>query len=521
MKEKFMAKSGLAIVVLCLMLGACSPKDPVETSTQDDVLETTTQEMNSSVEETTKTPETPVIEPESNTINTSDWEKYKVVREGDWDQNRGLDQLRVYSEEMEGSEYTIGLELIISGKKPYVSELPWSVSYEDLLMGDFDGDGQQEYGIVFDIHANGANGGCGMLLLDYEEEQWVELTETEPFLFTGFSYEVISDEGGWYHIIGRESGLEHMVQGEEIPETDGGEVTPFWVWAVVEGETQDHIQIWQYAAGGHKINQIGDVVTTFGVKDGQLSIVDEYVSQDLMAYDVFQAEPIGRRHSMVELGGAYYVRHVNPAGMVLECAPEHHTYETLKQYESFFVPFSSWGIDLMSTGIESSIELSVLCFYDEWVQHWDPEQRYYIGFYADGDRLTINRAEQIPSQQNFSRRWSGMFYRVKPQGDQWEIYPVEYVEESDEQRLQELMQQGWNLEEVPYSDMYHFYMFVYDTEKHLVRSAENIRYYAIDAYGIYPISRDELRLKEGEYSGDYRLVIKDGVVECILDHWLP
>jgi hypothetical protein len=312
------------------MLGACSPKDPVETSTQDDVLETTTQELNESVEETIETPTTPVTKPESDTINTSDWGKYKVVREGDWDQNRGLDQLRVYSEEMEGSEYTIGLELIISGKKPYVSELPWLVSYEDLLMGDFDGDGQQEYGIVFDIHANGANGGCGMMLLDYEEEQWVELTETEPFLFTGFSYEVISDEGGWYHSIGDESGLEHMVQGEEIPETDGGEVTPFWLWAVIEGETQDYIQIWQYAAGGHKVNQIGDVVTTFGIKDGQLSIVDEYVSQDLMEYDVFTANHINERHGIRGWWGVYYVRQIHPAGMVLECAPEHHIYEELK-----------------------------------------------------------------------------------------------------------------------------------------------------------------------------------------------
>ena len=521
MKKRYMVKSWLAIVGLSLMLGACNPKDPVETSTQDDVLETTTQELNESVEETTETPTTPVTKPESDTINNSDWGKHKVVREGDWDQNRGLDQLRVYSEEMEGSEYTIGLELIVSGKKPYVSELPWSVSYEDLLMGDFDGDGQQEYGIVFDIHANGANGGCGMMLLDYVEEQWVEVTETEPFLFTGFSYEVISDEGGWYHIIGRESGLEHMVQGEEIPETDGGEVTPFWLWAVVEGETQDHIQIWQYAAGGHKINQIGDVVTTFGVKDGQLSIVDEYVSQDLMAYDVFQANHIDEKLGIRGWWGVYYVRQIHPAGMVLECAPEHPIYEELKQYERFFVPFASQDVLLMSTGIEPSIELPILCSYEELVQHWEPEQRYHIGFDMEGDRLIINHVEQVPSQQNFSGRWNGMFYRVKPQGDRWEIYPVEYVEESDEQRLQELIQQGWNLEEVLYDDMYHFYMFVYDTEKQLVRPAEDIRYYAIDLYATHAISPEELRLEEGTYSGNYRLVVKDGVVECILDYWVP
>ena len=74
---------------------------------------------------------------------------------------------------------------------------------------------------------------------------------------------------------------------------------------------------------------------------------------------------------------------------------------------------------------------------------------------------------------------------------------------------------------INYDDMYHYYTFIYETEKQLARPAENIRYYVIDSYGIYPVSRDELRLKEGEYSGDYRLVVKDGVVECILDHWLP
>ena len=97
---------------------------------------------------------------------------------------------------------------------------------------------------------------------------------------------------------------------------------------------------------------------------------------------------------------------------------------------------------------------------------------------------------------------------------------ADFVTQVDFQ-VQELIQQGWNLEEVLYDDMYHYYMFVYDTEKQLVRPAEDIRYYAIDWYAIHAISPDELRLEEGTYSGDYRLVIKDGVVECILDHWLP
>ena len=64
-------------------------------------------------------------------------------------------------------------------------------------------------------------------------------------------------------------------------------------------------------------------------------------------------------------------------------------------------------------------------------------------------------------------------------------------------------------------------MFVYDTEKQLVRPAEDIRYYAIDLYATHAISPEELRLEEGTYSGNYRLVVKDGVVECILDYWVP
>ncbi len=506
-------------LVMFLMMAACGPTDPMETENATETTDITIQESEEIFQET----ETSAGDKNQGTIDITGWGDPTVELGGDWNGDRSWDQLRVYDEDLEGSLYTTGLQLNISGKKPYVFQAPWDVSYEDFLKGDFDGDGDLEYAFVFDIHAQGANGGCGMVIVDYADGQWVEITQQEPFLFTGFSYEVVSDEGGWYHIIGQESGQEHMVQGEEIPETDVGTVTPFWLWAVVEGETQDYLQIWQYAAGGHKINQIGDVVTTFGVKDGQLEIVDEFVSQDLIMYDGSMAKIVGRNHSMAELGGAYYVRLINPAGMVLECATEHEHYEELKRYEKFWVPFHSQETLFLSTKIEPVMELQVLCSYEELVQHWDPEQLYEIVFHIDRDRLTITTAKQIASEQTISGRWDGPLYQVLKNGDRLEILPIEYVKESNTKRLDELAQQGWDLEKLFFDDIYHHYMVEYETERQMVQLTEDTRYYGIDSYGIVRATEDEMYFCEDDIrnSGDYRIVVEQGKVVCILLHLAP
>lgn len=506
-------------LMISFIMVACGPNVPMETDSMTETPDVTIQES----EDLYQVLETAVEDKNQGIIDTSDWGQPTVELGGDWNGDRSWDQLRVYDEEMEGSLYTIGLQLNISGRKPYVFRLPGANTYEDFLKGDFDGDGDMEYAFVIDLHAQGANGGYGMMLVDYVDGQWIEITQQEPFLFTGFSYEVISDEGGWYHIIGQESGQEHMVQGEEIPETDGGIVTPFWLWAVIEGETQDYLQIWQYAAGGHKVNQICDVVTIFGVKEGQLEIVDEFVSRDLMMYDGFMAELVGRNHSMAELGGAYYVRQINPAGMVLECAPKHENYEALKNYESFFVPFSSRDVEFLTTGIEPIIELQVLCSYEELAQHWDPEQLYEIAFHIDGERLTITTAKQIASEQTISGRWDGPLYQVLKKEDRLEILPIEYVKETDAQRLAELKQQGWELEKIFFDDIYRHYMVEYETERQTVQLTEETRYYGIDSYGIVRATEDEMYFREDNIrnSGDYRIVVEQGKVFCILLHLAP
>ena len=513
----------ILIMVMGFAVMACGPGDPIGTSAQTETPEATIQEREDITEEpyTQEDPqkETEMLpDVEQTQIDTSGWGQPLEEMSGDWNGDGGHDQLLIYQEELEGSTYTIGIQLKISGRKPYIFQTPGANTYEDFLRGDFDGDGEVEYGIVIDLQAQGANGGYGMVLVDYVDGQWVEITQQEPFLFTGFTYEVISDEGGWYHIIGQESGLEHMVQGEEIPETDGGLVTPFWLWAVIDGEDQDYLQIWQYAAGGHKVNQICDVVATFGVKDGRLEIIEEYVSQDLMMYDGYEAKILGWNHSMAELTGEYYVRLVNPAGMILECAPEHENYEELKKYERVWVPFSTQSVEFFSTGIEPAIELQVLCSYEEFLQDWDSEQLYEITFYAVRERATIMRAKPVESQSMSQTQRESNWYHVLMMDKQLEILPIEYVNENDTKRLDELVQQGWELDKLFFDEMFRKYLVEYETERKIVYLTENTRYYLIDAYGYVRAAENEMYFRQDDIhkSGDYRIILEQDQVICVL-----
>ena len=194
----------------------------------------------------------------------------------DWNVDGIKDRLKIEAGEAEGSQSIKRFELEISGaKQPFILEQK-SYDFVHIFQGDFDGDGEQEIGLLFDIRYNGANGGLGLYLLKQTDDIWKNVLGDE--IFSGFSYRVSTDaQKGTYEITSEKNGQEYVLEKQSINESAIGEVTPFYGIEVLSGAEKDYIRIRQYIAGEDMTDHVGDVVSVFCLEDGNVRLVEEYV----------------------------------------------------------------------------------------------------------------------------------------------------------------------------------------------------------------------------------------------------
>ena len=194
---------------------------------------------------------------------------------GDWNADGDEDCLKIEVEEVEGSSVIKRLELDVSGaKQPFLMEEK-AYDFVHIFNSDFDGDGEQEIALLFDVRYNGANGGLGLYLLKQAGEGWNSVLGEE--VFTGVSYRVSVDlEKSAYKITSEQSAQEYVLEKEKIPEQVIDEVSPFYAMEVLGGGEQGYIRIRQYIAGEDMTDHIGDMISGLCLEDGYIRLVDEY-----------------------------------------------------------------------------------------------------------------------------------------------------------------------------------------------------------------------------------------------------
>ena len=194
---------------------------------------------------------------------------------GDWNADGDEDRMKIEVEEVEGSSVIKRLELDVSGAEQKFRMEEKAYDFVHIFNGDFDGDGEQEIALLFDIRYSGANGGLGLYLLKQTDEGWNSVLGEEAF--TGFSYQVSVDrEKSTYKITSGQSAQEFVLEKEKIPERIIDEVSPFYSIEVLSGGEQDYIRIRQYIAGEDMTDHIGDMVSVLCWEDGSMCLVDEY-----------------------------------------------------------------------------------------------------------------------------------------------------------------------------------------------------------------------------------------------------
>lgn len=195
---------------------------------------------------------------------------------GDWDGDGAEDMLTVKTGEREGSEIIQKLELTLSGcPVDYILE-DADCDFIDILSGDFDGDEETEILLLFDMRYAGANGCCGLQLLDKAGSEYVNIAEG---FFTGFDYtmEVQTGENSGYRIVNGKSGEEFFLKEENVYESAIATVTGWYYLEILEGTGQDYIRLRQYAAGDDMTDHAGDLTTVLSAGDGGLILLDERV----------------------------------------------------------------------------------------------------------------------------------------------------------------------------------------------------------------------------------------------------
>ncbi|MCM1026044.1 MAG: hypothetical protein NC432_06390 [Roseburia sp.] len=196
---------------------------------------------------------------------------------GDWDRDGVEDTLTVKTGEREGSEIIQKLKLTLSGcPVDYILE-DADCDFIDILAGDFDGDEEAEILLLFDMRYAGANGCCGLQLLDKAGTEYANIAEG---FFTGFDYtmEAQTGENSGYRIVNGESGEEFFLKEENVYESAIATVTGWYYLEILEGAEQNYIRLRQYAAGDDMTNHVGDMITVLSAGDGGLRLLDERVN---------------------------------------------------------------------------------------------------------------------------------------------------------------------------------------------------------------------------------------------------
>jgi len=196
---------------------------------------------------------------------------------GDWDNDGAEDTLTIETREQEGSEMIQKLELTLSGcSNAYIME-DADCDFIDILAGDFDRDEESEILLLFDMRYAGANGCCGLQLLDKTGLEYVNVVEG---FFTGFDYtmEVQTGENSGYRIVSDQSGEEFFIKEENVYESAIAKVTGWYYLEILEGTEQDYIRLKQYIAGDDMTDHVGDMVMVLSAGNNGLLMLDENVN---------------------------------------------------------------------------------------------------------------------------------------------------------------------------------------------------------------------------------------------------
>ncbi len=282
-------KTALKKVLLIVLFGgmtltipACGRESQNAGADQTDDVQTSTQQVQA--DDTGHTKDTMGISYEALPITYSLDNSSRVMESksgvftGNWDSDGAEDTLMIMTREEEGSEMIQKLELVLSGcSNPYIIENA-DCDFIDILAGNFDGDEDAEILLLFDMRYAGANGCCGLYLLDKTGSEYVNVAEG---FFTGFDYtmEVQTGENSGYRIVNEKSGEVFFIKEENVYESAIAEVTGWYNLEILEGTEQDYIRLKQYVAGDDMTDHVGDMVTVLSAGNGGLLLLDETLNR--------------------------------------------------------------------------------------------------------------------------------------------------------------------------------------------------------------------------------------------------
>ncbi|RHP32097.1 hypothetical protein [Lachnotalea sp. AF33-28] len=191
------------------------------------------------------------------------------------------DSLSVEYGEIEGETYIEKLEVRYGNfPSPYVLE-NYRSTVKNLESGDINMDGIPELILCMDSGTQGGNGSMGLLILCPKDGEIFPLTLPKD-LYTGCSFEVVSEDGGaHYSILCEESGMAFTAdgagQGEAGPDhrIEGWADGAYQVKLVqLEGKTG--LEIYQYIAGNSHTEELGDAVTGIVWEEDGAGILYQY-----------------------------------------------------------------------------------------------------------------------------------------------------------------------------------------------------------------------------------------------------
>lgn len=173
------------------------------------------------------------------------------------------DSLSVEYGEIEGETYIEKLEVRYGNfPLPYVLE-NYRSTVKDLESGDINMDGIPELILCMDSGTQGGNGSIGLLILCPKDGEIFPLTLPKD-LYTGCSFEVVSEDGGaHYSILCEESGMAFTADGA-------------YQVKLVQLEGKTGLEIYQYIAGNSHTEELGDAVSGIVWEEDGAGILYQY-----------------------------------------------------------------------------------------------------------------------------------------------------------------------------------------------------------------------------------------------------
>lgn len=171
---------------------------------------------------------------------------------------------------------------------------------------------------------------------------------------------------------------------------------------------------------------------------------------------------------------------------------------------------------------ESEITMLVSCSYEELQNSWEKDKIYYIIFYENA-----SKKQCVSILREFVGGITGRYeyladtclgqklFRLKENGGEIELIPVEYVSIDNEQHIRELMQKGLLQEwEINKSYEHPFIPVEYHEQSRKAERTPDTRYYIISPTGADRVSEEEI----SQYSSNslYRIILNDNEIECMI-----